>query len=73
MIQIALEVFTGTNLLVDLTSNLSVAFRLLFDQSKDIKLFEVLCLLKFFNDLITLIKSICVATRTHQKNSRFNK
>ena len=73
MIQIALVVFTGTDLLVDFASNLSVALCLLLDQSKDIQLFKVLCLLELLNDLIALVKSIWAATRAHQKNSWFDK
>lgn len=72
MIQIALIIFTSTDLLVDFLSYLSVTLSLFFDEGEHIKLRKTLVSFELFNDQALLFVRIFTATWSDEKNSGFN-
>lgn len=72
MIQIALIIFTGTDLLVDFLTNLSVSLSLFFDEREHIQFYKTLVSFELFNDLALLFVRIFTATGSDEENSGFD-
>ena len=72
MIKILLVVFTGADLLIDLSSDFSWALSLLLDELEDIKLLESLGSLELLDDLSLLFIRVVAASWSDKQNSWLN-
>ena len=65
MVKFAMDILSSSDLLVDLTTNVSVPFALLSDQVKDSELNESFLAHELANDAIALSQRVSTATRAH--------
>ena len=72
MVQIALVILAGADLLVDLAADVGVTFGLFLDKREHVEFLEALGLLQLINDQSLLLVRVIIATGSDEEESRLN-